>query len=81
MIILCVEFEKLEVCAWMFLQMALHSCMCQIYFLIHTPLLKMMVYLLDLQLVMWFVIAPLIDDVREMMNVMETTQVDFFQKT
>jgi hypothetical protein len=41
----------------------------------------MMVYLLDLQLVMWFVIAPLIDDVREMMNVMETTQVDFFQKT
>jgi hypothetical protein len=33
----------------------------------------MMVSLLDLQLVLWFVTKPLIDDVREMKNVMETT--------
>jgi hypothetical protein len=29
-------------------------------------------------LVLWFVIALLINDVGEMMNVMETTQLDFF---
>jgi len=53
----------------MFLQIALHSYMCQIYPLTHA--LKMMVYLLDLQLVLWFIIEPLVDYVGEMMNVME----------
>ncbi len=70
---MCVGFEKLELCPQMFLQMALHSYMCQIYPLTHAPLLKMMVYLLDLQLVQWFVIKPSIDYVGEMANMMETT--------
>ncbi len=64
----------------MFLQMALHFCMCQIYPLTHTPMLKMMVYLLDLQLVLWFVIEPHVDYVGEMTNMMETTQLDFFME-
>jgi hypothetical protein len=57
----------------MFMQMALHSYMCQIYPLTHTPLLKMMFYLLDLQLVLWSVTEPHVDYVGEMTNVMETT--------
>jgi hypothetical protein len=62
----------------MFLQMALHSCMCQIYPLTHTPLLKMMVYFFNLQSVMRFVTKPPIDYVGEMTNMMEITQLDFF---
>jgi hypothetical protein len=31
-------------------------------------------------LVLWFVIAPFINDVEETMNVMETTQLDFFRE-
>jgi hypothetical protein len=43
-------------------------------------MLKMMVYLLDLQLVLWFVIEPHVDYVGEMTNMMETTQLDFFME-
>jgi hypothetical protein len=52
----------------------------QIYHLTHTPLLKMMVYLFYLKLVLWFVTKPLVDDVGEMTNVMETTRLDFFME-
>jgi hypothetical protein len=38
----------------------------------------MMVYLLDLQLVLWLVTEPFVSDVCEMRIVMETTQLDFF---
>ncbi len=46
----------------------------------HTPtfILKVMVYLLDLQLVLWFVFKPLIDYVEEMANVINTTQLGFY---
>jgi hypothetical protein len=59
----------------MFLQMALHSCMCQIYPLTHIFLLRMMVYLLELQLSMWFAPEPFVG---EMANVMDTTHLGFF---
>ncbi len=62
----------------MLLRMALHSCMCQIYPLTHTPLLKMMVYFFYLQLVLWFIIKPHVGDVGEMNDMMGTTQLDFF---
>ncbi len=52
----------------------------QIYHLTHTPLLKMMVYLFNLKLVLWFITEPLVDDVGEMMNMMETTHLDFFME-
>ncbi len=52
----------------------------QIYHLTHTPLLKMMGYLFYLKLFLWFVIEPLVDDVGEMTNVMETTRLDFFME-
>ncbi len=58
--------------------MALHSFMCQIYALTHTPLLKMMVYPFDLQLVLWFVIELHVDYVGETMNVMDTTHLGFY---
>jgi hypothetical protein len=52
--------------------------MCQIYALTHTPLLKMMVYPFDLQLVLWFVIELHVDYVGETMNVMDTTHLGFY---
>jgi hypothetical protein len=39
-----------------------------------------MVYLFYLKLLLWFVIEPLVDDVGEMMNMMETTHLDFFME-
>jgi hypothetical protein len=38
----------------------------------------MMVYLLDLQSILWFITKPLVDHVGEMKNVMETTQLYLF---